>query len=149
MSDQIFERIATALEGLLVKIEKFAGGSYTGSADATSSEPAKPAKGGKKAAAIAAGPATATATTGTAPPANVAAPLPASAASSDLMTQAAEAVIDLANNYSRESAVSILAQFDGAKKVSQIKVTDLPKVLAQALAAITAAKAAKANESLV
>jgi hypothetical protein len=142
MSDQIFERIAVALEKLVERAYQGAAADVIAVVEA--------ARGKKKAAPSAAvSAASSSPAAGTAPPATAQTSSPAPTASTpDVMTSAAEAVIDLANNYSRETAVGILAKY-GAQKVSQVKMVDLPKVLGEAQEAIKAAKASKANESLV
>lgn len=137
MIESILERIAVALERLATV---HAGGA------APVTETTKPKK--TKATTDAAAPSATQPATGTAPLAQPAQSSAPAASGPDIMTVTAEVVIDLANNYSRDAAVAILDKY-GAKKVSQVKLDDLPKVLAEAKAAISAANAAKANESLV
>lgn len=141
MSDAIFERIASSLEKLVTHFET----AVSGVVADVKTEVGK-VTGKKKVAA--ATPATQSPASETAPSTAAPAQSASPAASGDLMTKAAEAVIDLASNYSRDAAVGILAKYK-AIKVSQVAVADLPKVLAEALAAIVVAKAAKTTESLV
>lgn len=117
----------------------------------------KAPKGGKKAepesppssisapAASAPAAAGATSTAGATPP-------PTAAANPQLLAQTTEAVIKLANEYSREQAVGILAKYK-VTRCSDLKLDQLELVLTEATAAITVAQAAKqaatANASLV
>lgn len=149
MSDALLTRIAEGVERLHRLFEEAQG--------VKAPEPAKPKKvkaaDPTPAAQVAAQPAAATAapinTTVTVTPAPAAPAAPAAGtASGDLMTQTANAVIDLANNYSRDAALAVLAKY-GAQKVSQIKPENLQAVLNDVYAAIAAEKAKKANESLV
>lgn len=63
------------------------------------------------------------------------------------LQKVADAIIDLANNYSRDTAVAIL-KANGAGKVPELKPESYAKVLAETLTAIAAAKAVK-DASLV
>ena len=159
MSDALLTRIAVALEAIAA-----------GSGLAPSPAAAEPApKKGKKAAGESAAGSTLAAGTGStasAPTAAQAQPAPAASGvastgspkptpaptpqtGADLMSQAANAVIDLANNYSRDSAVEAMAKF-GAKKVSQITdPANLVVLIKDVAERIEAEKAKKANESLV
>lgn len=58
------------------------------------------------------------------------------------LQKVADAIIDLANNHSRDTAVAIL-KANGASKVPELKPESFAKVLAETLAAIAASKAAK------
>jgi hypothetical protein len=139
MSDALLERIAVALETIA---------RATGIFKPEAAE--KPAKPPKQPKATAADPASAAGASTAASPAPATTAAPAGATSSDdIMTQAANAVINLANNFSRDSAVEAMAKF-GAKKVSQITdPAQLKALLADVQARIEAEKAKKANESLV
>jgi hypothetical protein len=66
----------------------------------------------------------------------------------DLAASCANVLIDLANNFSRDAAVAVLAKYK-AQKVSQVKPSDLGALLVDLKAALEAEKAKKANESLV
>jgi len=152
MSDALLERMAVALEKLAFVHANVP-------AQATP-EPAKPAKAPKapKEPKAEAAPAAAAPTPAVTPSAAVAA-----TDADDLMTQAANAVINLANNFSRDSAIEAMAKIRiaaatpqnvnatvGAKKVSQITdPAQLKALLADVNERIKAEEAKKANESLV
>lgn len=91
-------------------------------------------------------PVTAQAQQTTAPPTQ-----PASA-NPQLLAQTTEAVLKLANEYSREQAVGLLASYK-VTRCSDLLVTQLQEVLTKATTAINVAEAAKqgakANDSLV
>jgi len=148
MSDALLTRIAEALEGLLHHAK-------TGAAPPAE----KPAKASKAAKAVAETPTPAAQTDAPAAAATVSTvtaisnPSPAAtatvpASSGDLMTAAANAVIDLANNFSRDAAVEEMAKF-GAQKVSQVKAEYLASLLNNVTLRIVAEKAKKASDSLV
>lgn len=95
--------------------------------------------------------ASAPAATGAAPTTGATQQQPA-AANPQLLAQTTEAVIKLANEYSREQAVGILAKYK-VTRCSDLKPDQLQIVLNEATAAIAVAEAAKqaatANASLV
>lgn len=146
--EQIFERIATALESLVLwKSEE------------ESSDPAAPKPRGRK-------PKNTTDSTQPVTPSGSAATAPAAtsgvvpAASSTvtvtadpgLLVKATEAVIKLANEYSRDAAVGILGKYK-VNRCSDLKPEEWSTVLTEATNAIQAAEAAKtaatSNASLV
>jgi hypothetical protein len=141
MSDALLTRIAEGIEKLIglagtVKAEKPAKAAKAVAADPT------------PAAAVTSAPASAPVATVSAAAQPAATAAGSTGGSPDLMTQTANAVIDLANNYSRDAAVEEMAKF-GAQKVSQVKAADLSALLNNVGVRIAAEKAKKANESLV
>jgi hypothetical protein len=155
MSDALLTRIAEGIEKLI----HLHGSAPKATKTKPAAEPAAtPTSAG--AAAPVADPALQIPPTQTAAPA-LAAPAAALASAGDLLTQTANAVIDLANNYSRDAAVAAMGKYGingglavpgsnpPAQKVSQIKPQDLQALLNDTYAAIAQEKAKKANESLV
>jgi hypothetical protein len=138
MSDALLTRIAETLEALLAHVK-----SDVQKVEAKVSGKKAPKADSAPAAAVPAAQPSAAAPAATAPT-----PAAVSPGAPDLMTQTANAVIDLANNYSRDAAVEEMAKF-GAQKVSQVKPGDLAALLNNATVRIAAEKAKKSNESLV
>jgi hypothetical protein len=157
--ESILERIAAALETLAKQSGPAkADPTPAPAAPAASETPPKKAPPKKAAPPAATAVATPTPVAATAPAATAPAQSPPSSAPDanqypppddmNLMNKTAVTVIYLANNYSRDQALGILAKY-GAMRVSQVKVEDLERVLAEATAAIETAQATKANESLI
>ncbi len=123
-------------------------------ADAISTEEtAAPATKGKKKAAAPEATPPAPAPTAAPAPAPAAAPVPvaqvpAAAAPIHTIKQTTEKVIELANDYSREAAVTILTK-RGVNKCSELKPETWDEVFDEAEEAIEAARAKAANASLV
>jgi hypothetical protein len=124
----VLERIATALEG----------GAKPAAAEPAKRSPGRPAKGEgapnpeQLAAAPAASTAAATVTGTTSAPADKLPPV----VKDVTLAQVADAIIDLANNHSRDAAVKILSDA-GVKRVPELK----PEQYADVLAAVAKAKA--------
>ena len=125
----------TAAQGAPAKKGKATAATESASTPATSAAPA--------ASAPAAGPSALPASTPTTP----AAPA-ADAPDPKVLVKATEKVIELANNYSRDAAVAILAKRK-VTKCSQLDPSQWQPVFDEADEAVEKAKAASANASLV
>lgn len=152
----ILERIAVALEGLLT-----ASGFQTAAETppVTTSTPAPsqappqtpPARRGRPPKATTEStqaPATPTAPAASAPAAGPPAQS-ASVSPSQLLVTVTDTVIRLANEFSRDQALAILAKRRGVTRCSELKPDELQGVLDEANAAIAAAQKAAAGASLV
>jgi hypothetical protein len=140
MSDALLTRIAEALEKLVYHLTP----PPPPAPAAEAPKKGRPPKAVADAPAPAASPAPAAQTA----PASVAVAEAPAVADPDLAASCANVLIDLANNFSRDAAVAVLAKYK-AQKVSQVKPSDLGALLVDLKAALEAEKAKKANESLV
>jgi len=157
MSDALLTRIAEALEKLVHHMapqkQTIAG------SEPTAPPAAEPAKRGRPkaqaaeptSAPVAAATAGVISSAQTSTPQTTAQPAAAPAptqASESLVNATANAIIELANNYSRDAAVACMAKY-GAQKVSQVKPEHMAALFKDVQAAIAAEQAKKANDSLV